>query len=59
MRIRYGRDTVRFRISETCLGGYGKVRVSVRSGDVDPQTGKQRTDWLPSRRSFTGWVARG
>ncbi|MGH1565212.1 hypothetical protein [Mumia sp. DW29H23] len=57
MSVDYARDRVAFRVSPTCLGAYGKVRVI--AGASDTASGSQRSDWAPKRRTFTRWVHRG
>jgi hypothetical protein len=60
MRVRYGKDRVRFRMSRPALGNPGAVRVSVvASGNRTDGTSHGLVDWVGERRSFTPWIARG
>ena len=52
--ISWGQDKARITLGRDCLGGYeGRVRVSVVAGNADV------TDYVPARKTFTDWVARG
>ena len=60
MRVRYGKDRVRFLMSRAALGNPGAVRVSVRvSGTRTDGTSHGLIDWVGKRRAFTPWIARG
>ena len=60
LRIRYGLDQARFRVSRVALGGADAVRVAVRaSGTSTHGSGHGLVDWVGKPRSFTPWIARG
>jgi hypothetical protein len=60
MRVRYGKERVRFRMSRAALGNPGAVRVSVRvSGTRTDGASHGLVDWVGQRRAFTPWIARG
>lgn len=60
MRVRYGHDLVRMRVSRAAIGKPAQVRVAVRvSGTRTDGTSTGLVDWLGARRSFTSWLARG
>jgi hypothetical protein len=59
MRVRYGKERVRFLMSRAALGNPGSVRVAVRvSGTRADGTSHGLPDWVGKRRAFTPWIAR-
>jgi hypothetical protein len=59
MRVRYGKERVRFLMSRAALGNPGSVRVAVRvSGTRADGTSHGLADWVGKRRAFTPWIAR-
>jgi len=60
MRVRYGKERVRFLMSRAALGNPGAVRVAVRvSGTRTDGTSRGLVDWVGKRRAFTPWISRG
>lgn len=59
LRIRYGSDQARVRISRAALGNPDAVRVAVRaSGTRTDGTSHGLLDWVGTPRSFTPWISR-
>jgi hypothetical protein len=60
MRVRYGLERVKVKISQGALRNRGDVRVAVRvSGTRTDGTSHGLVDWVGEPRSFTPWLARG
>ncbi len=57
MKIDYGLEQVRMRISRDAIGSPDQVRVAVRVAGTRPNGSNTRRDWLRAPRSFTDWVA--
>lgn len=51
-----GRDVVSISVPRLCMGGPGRVRVSVRTRFVSATP--DIVDWAPRRQAFFGWVRR-
>ena len=57
MKLSYGKDVTRIRLSRKALDFPQDVRVTVKTGgELD---GHQVTDWLKGTREFTPWVQHG
>lgn len=60
MKVRYDKDRVRVRISQSALQEPDRVRVSVKaSGTRSDGTSDGLVDWVGKPRSFSLWIARG
>lgn len=60
MRVLYGKERVRFKMSRAALGNPGAVRIAVTaSGTRTDGTSHGLVDWVGEPRSFTPWIARG
>jgi hypothetical protein len=57
-RVKWGMDRFRALVARECLGGPGRVRVSVRMADTSVG-GRPVVDWAPARRRWSLWLDPG